>query len=142
MPFDGAARSATAVMMFDELLAFFEDGRRWIRGDFHDGEGNRCLVGAMAHIRVKRGLGRTRVAGYLHRAMREQGFDKPLVNLNDGAADYEELAFFLRRARELAIAESDGVAPPPPRSLEQNTVARWHCLYNWRLNCPHELEAV
>ena len=115
MPFDGAARSATAVMMFDELLAFFGDGRRWIRGDFHGEEWNRCLVGVMAHIRVKRGLGRTRVAGYLHRAMHEQGFDKLLISLNDGAADYEELAFFLRRARELALAESNGVEAPPPQ---------------------------
>jgi hypothetical protein len=142
MPFDGAARAATAVMMFDELLAFFEDGKRWIRDDFHDGEGNRCLVGAMAYIRVNRDLRRTRVAGYLHRAMREQGFDKPLVNLNDGVADYEELAFFLRRSRDLAVADSDGVEPPPPRTVEPKTGARWHCLYNWRLHCPHEFEAV
>jgi hypothetical protein len=115
MPFDGATRAVTAVMMFDELLAFFEEGRHWLQGDFHDEDGNRCLVGAMAHIRLKRGLGRTRVAAYLHRAMGEQGFDRPLINLNDRAANYAELASFLRRARELAVAENNAVEPPSLR---------------------------
>ena len=41
-----------AVQMLDMLLEFFgEDGQRWIRGALDDPHGNRCLVGAMAHLR-------------------------------------------------------------------------------------------
>jgi hypothetical protein len=30
-----------ATQMLDLLAEFFDGGRRWLRGDFHDGDGNR-----------------------------------------------------------------------------------------------------
>ena len=41
-----------AIQMLDQLAEFFDNGRRWIKNDFHDGDGNRCLIGAMIHLRA------------------------------------------------------------------------------------------
>ena len=57
-----ATDAAKAVQMLDLLGEFFADGSRWIRGEFHDDDGNRCLVGAMRHIRAVRNFMATRRA--------------------------------------------------------------------------------
>jgi hypothetical protein len=42
---------AKALQVLDLLLEFFADGAHWLQGDFRDENGNRCLVGALRHLR-------------------------------------------------------------------------------------------
>jgi len=42
-----------AIQMLDLLLEFFADGAHWTRGHYHDGDGWRCLIGALGYLRRK-----------------------------------------------------------------------------------------
>src|SRR5258708_39655127 len=44
------AETAKAVLLLDLMLEFFADDGRWTRGCYDDGNGGRCLVGALLHI--------------------------------------------------------------------------------------------
>jgi hypothetical protein len=98
-----AAGAAKAVQMLDLLTEFFEDGQRWIRGDFHDDLGNRCLVGAMRHIRAVHHLYGDPTRYYLQKAMplRELG----LMGFNDSRKEFQELLNLIAPARDLALAD-------------------------------------
>ena len=45
-----------AVQLLDLVLEFFAEGSNWIRGDYHDGHGRRCLVGAVEYLGRKHHL--------------------------------------------------------------------------------------
>ena len=42
---------AKAIAVLDAMLEFFDGGKRWMRGQLQDGQGNRCLVGALQYAR-------------------------------------------------------------------------------------------
>ncbi|MFZ3236035.1 MAG: hypothetical protein WA184_11790 [Stellaceae bacterium] len=98
-----ATDAAKAVQMLDLLGEFFADGSRWIRGEFHDDDGNRCLVGAMRHIRAVRSLYGDPTRYYLQKAMAEEA--EGLVAFNDGCRDFTELRGLMLTARGLAVAD-------------------------------------
>ena len=43
---------AKAVLMLDLLTEFFDGGRRWLKGNHHDDDGNACLFGALDYIAI------------------------------------------------------------------------------------------
>ena len=56
--------------MLDLLAEYFSDEKHWIKGDFHDEDGNRCLVGAMYAIRARHKLYGDATRYYLLKALR------------------------------------------------------------------------
>ena len=98
-----AASTARAVDLLDLLIEFFEDGKRWITGEFADAAGNRCLVGAMRYIRAGHNLHGAPARYYLLRAMRGHG--EGLMMFNDWCKDYDELHTLIVNARNLAVAD-------------------------------------
>jgi hypothetical protein len=42
---------AKAIAVLDAMLQFFDGGRRWTIGQLRDTAGNRCLIGALPHVR-------------------------------------------------------------------------------------------
>ena len=99
------ADAAKAVQMIDLLCQFFDDGRRWIRDEFHDHDGNRCLVGAMRHIRAVRHFYGDPTRYYLQQAMAEDEHQEGLVAFNDSCRDFAELRALMLKARRLAVAD-------------------------------------
>jgi hypothetical protein len=118
---------AKAVQVLDLVLEFFGDGSRWIKRDFGDGHGNRCLVGELRHIRRTHGMRADGAGYYLRVAMcnqlervitpsfwpRSKVTKAPLpaimwVNLmgfNDKCETYDELRQVIVEARQLAAAD-------------------------------------
>ena len=47
---------AKAVQLLDLMLGFFADDGHWTRGGYDDGNGGRCLVGALLHLSRKHRL--------------------------------------------------------------------------------------
>jgi hypothetical protein len=48
---------AKAILVLDAMLEFFSGGKRWTRGRMATSDGrNRCLVGALQHIRAELGI--------------------------------------------------------------------------------------
>ena len=115
-----------AVQVLDSMLEFFDGGRRWHQGAMFDATGNRCLIGALRHMRATlriRGEG----TDYYLRAAIAPIHDDPLLNwligekwkppqrggwdlihYNDNCDDYEELRDTIIKARDLAQADLDG----------------------------------
>ena len=75
---------AQAVQLLDLMLEHFADDGRWTRGRYEDGNGGRCLVGALLHLSRKHGLPRAPAIALLQDAMPRPGL--PLVHFNDAAA--------------------------------------------------------
>jgi hypothetical protein len=117
MPFDGTdPRAAVAIAMIDALLAYFDDGNKWLAtGAFHDAHGRRCLVSAMAHIRHRDKTAGDPTSRYIRRAVRgmPQASEPTIGGINHSCLDYPELADILRRARAFAAG-----APPGPITQE------------------------
>ena len=57
--------------MLDLLAEFFDGGRRWLKNDFHYGDGNRCLISALAHLRAVMKVQGDGTAYYLRLAQRQ-----------------------------------------------------------------------
>ena len=93
-----------AIHMLDQLTQFFEDGRRWTKGAFHDHEGNRCLIGAMTHVRAVMQISGDGTGYYLRQAQPQHRYKK-IIDFNDDCQSYDEIRALLDRARALAQAE-------------------------------------
>lgn len=115
-----AADAAKAVQMIDLLCQFFDDGRRWIRDEFHDHDGNRCLVGAMRHIRAVRHFYGDPTRYYLQKAMAADEHEEGLVAFNDGCRDFAELRALMLKARRLAVAD---IAAQPELAAQERLAA-------------------
>ena len=83
---------AEPVEVLDQLLKFFGDGERWVRGRLSDRRGNRCLVGALDFVSS-------------HRAMKGDAAERYLADeisvaaaCNDRSADCARFRASLRRA--------------------------------------------
>jgi hypothetical protein len=108
------------------MLEFFDDGRRWCQGVMVDTTGNRCLIGALRHIRATLHMRGEGTVHYLRAAIAPIHDDpllnwligerwKPperggwdLVHYNDSCPDYEEIRDTIIKARDLAQADLDG----------------------------------
>jgi hypothetical protein len=102
---------AQAVQLLDLMLDHFADDRSWTRGHYDDGNGGRCLVGALLHLSRKHGLPRAPAIALLQDAMPRPGL--PLVHFNDSCCgSAAELRSIILKARSLADnhAEQDRLA--------------------------------
>ena len=71
-----------AVQMLDLLLEFFgKDGAHWSRGRYDDGQGGRCLIGALDYLRRKHRISSEEAGYFLREAMPHRRF--PLIYFND-----------------------------------------------------------
>lgn len=75
------AEIAKAAQLLDLMLEHFADDGHWTRGRYDDGNGGRCLVGALLHLSRKHGLPRAPAIALLQDAMPRPGL--PLVHFND-----------------------------------------------------------
>jgi hypothetical protein len=105
------ASAAKAVQMLDLLTEFFQGGANWIRGDFHDGDGGYCLVGAMISIRHRHKLYGDPTRYYLVKAFVGIGSRDGLMRCNDACQSWDELLRVITDARRLALADLAKRAP-------------------------------
>jgi hypothetical protein len=95
------ADTAKAVQLLDLMLEFFADDGRWARGCYNDGNGGRCLVGALLHIGRQHNLPTAPAIALLQDAMPRPGL--PLVHFNDTrCGSISELRSIILKARLLA----------------------------------------
>jgi hypothetical protein len=105
------AETAKAVQLLDLMLGFFDDDASWTRGCYDDGNGGRCLVGALLHIGRQHRLPTATAIALLQDAMPRPGL--PLVHFNDArCGSLAELRSIILKARRLAddIAERERAA--------------------------------
>jgi hypothetical protein len=104
------AETGQAVQVFDLLLEYFgEQGERWTRDRYDDGDGRRCLVGALHYLRCQHRVSSETAECFLHEAM-QQG--RPyrrggLVYFNDRCRSFAELRSVIVDARALALGEAE-----------------------------------
>jgi hypothetical protein len=111
------AETGDAVRLLNLLLAFFADEARWTRGRYHDGDGGRCLVGAVDHLRRKHRIASDGAVSFLAEAMPRRG--TALVYFNDHhCGSVAELRRVIVKARALALGEAQ-------RRREAAAVGRW-----------------
>ena len=91
---------AKALQMLDLMEEFFDGGRRWTIGKMHDSRGNRCLLGAMQHIRAIAKIDGDGTDCYLHRVLPSQC--RAIPAFNDTAKSYSMIAKLIGKARALA----------------------------------------
>ena len=95
------AEIAKAVRLLDLMLEFFADDGHWTRGRYDDGNGGRCLVGAVLHLSRKHCLPKAPAIALLQDAMPRPGL--PLVHFNDRCCgSVAELRSIILTARRLA----------------------------------------
>jgi hypothetical protein len=95
------AEIAKAVQLLDLMLVFFADDGHWTRGCYDDGNGGRCLVGALLHLSRKHRLPRAPAIALLQDAMPRPGL--PPVHFNDTRCrSVAELRSIILKARRLA----------------------------------------
>ena len=93
--------TARAVQLLDLTLEFFADDGHWTRGCYDDGNGGRCLVGALLHLGRKHRLPTATAVALLQDAMPQPGL--PLVHFNDTrCGSVAELRSIIVKARRLA----------------------------------------
>lgn len=112
------ARALKSVRMLDLLIAYFGDGNNWTRGTFHNGDGGRCLVGAMQHVRAVHRLSGDPTRHYLLAAMPRNWRFAGLMGYNDHCREFIELLIVLARAREIALCDAYGLPTTIPAAVE------------------------
>lgn len=96
------SKAREAIEVLDLLEDLFNDGENWCQGAYHDGWGNYCILGALRHIRSRRGSG-DHAAQYLSKAIVQfQGRKGAIIEFNDTRSDYAEIRIVISLARELA----------------------------------------
>jgi hypothetical protein len=104
------AETGKAVQVLDLLLEYFGDrGERWTRDRYDDGDGRRCLVGALSYLRGKHRVPSESAECFLHEAMK-QGLPHRrggLVYFNDRCRSFTELRSVILEARTLALGEAE-----------------------------------
>jgi hypothetical protein len=106
-----SAETAKAVQLLDLMLEFFADDGHWARGCYNDGNGGRCLVGALLYIGRQHSLPAAPAIALLQDAMPRPGL--PLVHFNDTrCGSIAELRSIILKARRLAddVAERERAA--------------------------------
>jgi hypothetical protein len=91
-----------AVQMLDLLLDFFADGAHWTRGRFDDGQGGRCLIGALGYLQRKHHVASSGAAYFLKEAMPRRQLG--LIYFNDHRCrSFADLRSVILEARVLAL---------------------------------------
>jgi hypothetical protein len=99
------AETVKAVQLLDLMLEFFAVDGHWTRGCYDDGNGGRCLVGALLHLGRQHGLPTAPVIALLQDAMPRLGL--PLVHFNDTrCGSTAELRSVILKARRLALDDA------------------------------------
>jgi maltose-binding protein MalE len=102
------------------LLEYFgEQGERWTRDRYDDGDGRRCLVGALRHLRGKHRVPSESAECFLQEAMK-QGLPHRrggLVYFNDRCRSFAEFRAVIVEARALnsAVASDPAATDHRPR---------------------------
>ena len=100
------AEIAKAAQLLDLMLDFFTDDGRWTRGGYDDGNGGRCLVGALLHLGRTHSLPTRTAIALLQDAMPRPGL--PLVHFNDTrCGSLAELRSVILKARRLAHDDAE-----------------------------------
>jgi hypothetical protein len=100
------AEIVKAARLLDLILEHFADDGHWTRGRYDDGNGGRCLVGALLHLSRKHGLPRAPAIALLQDAMPRPGL--PLVHFNDACCgSLAELRSIIIKARRLADDDAE-----------------------------------
>jgi hypothetical protein len=123
------ASALKAVRMLDLLIEYFGDGNTWTRGTYHNGDGSRCLVGAMYHLRAVHCLSGDPTRNYLLAAMPRNWRFAGLVQFNDKhGGGWPEMLMVLNKARHLALCDANGSPKPeiakPPTHRENHYLNR------------------
>jgi hypothetical protein len=104
------AETGQAVQVLDLLLEYFGDhGERWTRDRYDDGDGRRCLVGALSYLRCKHRIPSESAECFLHEAMK-QGLPPRrggLVYFNDRCQSFAALRAVIVEARAIALGEAE-----------------------------------
>jgi hypothetical protein len=101
------------------MLEFFDGGQRWTRGNMQASNGDRCLAGALQHIRAElriRGDGTAELfysllpahyprVFYGQSTPRSLWLLRGLMHFNDRCQSYQDVRRLIVRARRLALAE-------------------------------------
>jgi len=104
------AETGKAVQVLDLLLDYFgERGERWTRDRYDDGDGRRCLVGALHYLRCQHRVSSESAECFLHEAIKQ---GRPyrmggLVYFNDRCRSYAELRSAIVEARAIALGEAE-----------------------------------
>jgi hypothetical protein len=103
---------AKAVQVLDLLLGSFgDDGEHWLKNRLGDGSGNRCLVGALRHVRLHHRFKGDGAGHYLADAIpcRRR---YTLIGFNDACDDFDEIRTLIVHARDIAQAKLAATAQP------------------------------
>ena len=125
-----------AVQMLDMLLEFFgEDGRRWVAGEWRNDRGNRCLVGAMSHLRRVMNLKGDTAGDYLREVLPFCPKASPfaygrILGFNDNCSSYDEIRAVILKARALAQAEFEGQRKSAVRPRAKRGVSEFNKFAN------------
>ena len=124
MPFDGASKTLVAtqsMIVLGMIESFFEGGVRWARRTYCTGDGKRCLLGAIEHVRGETGFVDNRAAEYLAGAINLRQLSKGLPLLGDTATvtvigfndafgrSYAEIVEVLSEAKPLATIDTGAI---------------------------------
>jgi hypothetical protein len=97
---------AKAVQVLDLVLEFFGNGHRWRRYRLRDSEGNRCLAGALGHVRRAHRISGDGARYYLMKAIYpDLGIPVPVEMFNDDCETYDQVKQVIIEARALAAAD-------------------------------------
>src|SRR5215831_7912030 len=95
-----------AVQLLDHMLEFFADDGHWTQGRYDDGNGGRCLVGALLHLGRQHRLPTAPAIALLQDAMPRPGL--PLVHFNDRrCGTIADLRSIILKARHLAHDDAE-----------------------------------
>lgn len=109
------AETSKTVQLIDSLLDFFADDRHWLRGDYHDDDGRRCLVDAVCHLAARHQLPYGPVMSALDEALPDRQVG--LIRFNDlYCRSIAELRAVILKARALAIQHDEHERTAPRRS--------------------------
>jgi hypothetical protein len=108
MPCDGTTDPKAATRdVLRGLLAYYGDGASWTQRVRHDGQGRRCLTGALRHVRRIHGIRGDNAKHYLYRAIRQcEPLCADMMTFNDSAYDFEEIRGMLLYALRLLETDS------------------------------------
>jgi hypothetical protein len=110
-----------ALQLLDLLLEYFgEDGAYWTGDRYDDGNGRRCLVGALYHLRRRHRIPSGDAEYFLQEALPHRRFHRRggLVYFNDRCRSFAELRSVIVRARTLALQNAE-------RECAAAAVERW-----------------
>jgi hypothetical protein len=108
MPFDAATAIPAEVRIIDKALELLgPNGEHWTKGIANDGEGNRCIVGAVRSARRMLRLKGDNTTKIILTALgvSRSPYYRPVEHIedfNDGDREFDEIAALLVHARRLA----------------------------------------